>query len=229
MDGLSGAASVIQVIQLSAQVLGALKTYYEVVRDCREDLARLYDTIRGIEVILKKINDLASDVKLEILQWCFNEATGPVRRLHQELKNLEKKLASWKLDQTTTKKKLRRATKYLKWPLLKCDIGNSTRFIREQCSILTLELGLGSLSIQSQTIGILDDVRSSIPSALALQSQSIKTLNDLRNDIARGLVSNHDSLAVAEAIKADVAAGRITQSEIVGIITKIDTTTAEKL
>ncbi|KFY37882.1 hypothetical protein V495_06882 [Pseudogymnoascus sp. VKM F-4514 (FW-929)] len=208
MDGLSGAASVIQVIQLSAQVLGALKTYYEVVRDCREDLARLYDTIRGIEVILKYINGLASDVKLEILQWCFNEATGPVRRLHQELRNLEKKLASWKLDQTTTKKKLRRATKYLKWPLLKCDIGNSTRVIREQCSILTLELGLGSLSIQSQTIGILDE---------------------LRNDIEGGLVSNRDSLAVVEAIKTDVSAGRITQSEIVGIITKIDTTTAEKL
>ncbi|KFY02415.1 hypothetical protein V490_00500, partial [Pseudogymnoascus sp. VKM F-3557] len=208
MDGLSGAASVIQVIQLSAQVLGALKTYYEVVRDCREDLARLYDAICGLKVILPKLKDLASDVNLESIRWCFNEDAGPVRRLHQELNSLEKKLASWKLDQFITEKKLRRATKYLKWPLLKSDIANSTRVIRDQCSIVTLELGLGSLSIQSQTLG---------------------TLDDLRNDIEGGLVSNHDSLAVVEAIKTDVAAGRITQSEIVGIITKIDTTTAEKL
>lgn len=208
MDGLSGAASVVQVIQLSAQVLGALKTYYEVVRDCREDLARLYDAICGLKVILPKLKDLASDVNLESIRWCFNEDTGPMRRLHQELNSLEKKLASWKLDQITTEKKLRRATKYLKWPLLKSDIANSTRVIRYQCSIVTLELGLGSLSIQSQTLG---------------------TLDDLRNDIEGGLVSNHDSLAVVEAIKTDVAAGRTTQSEIVGIITKIDTTTAEKL
>lgn len=223
MDGLSSAAGVIQVIQLSAQVLGALKTYYEIVRDCREDLARLYETIGSLKEILQKIKDLASDVKLESLQWCLNETNGPVQRLYQELKNLERKL-----HQITSGNKLSRATRFLKWPLSKTDIENTARVIRQQCSIATLEFGLGSLSIQSQTIGILNDVRSSIPSALALQSQSISTLNSLKNDIAEGLVSNHDSLTVVEAIKADVAAGLITQSEIVGIITKIDTATAEE-
>ncbi|KFY14389.1 hypothetical protein V492_02658 [Pseudogymnoascus sp. VKM F-4246] len=220
MDGLSSAASVIQVIQLSAQVLGALKTYYEVVRDCREDLARLYETIDSLKEILQKLKNLACDARLGSLQWCLNETSGPVQRLYQELKNLERKL-----NQITSGKKLSRATRLLKWPLSKTDIGNTTRVIREQCSIVTLELGLGSLSIQSQTIGILNDVRSGIPPARALESQSIDALNRLNND--EELVSNHDSLAIVEAIKADVAAGLITQSEIVGIITKIDTATAE--
>lgn len=223
MDGLSSAASVIQVMQLSAQVLGALKTYYEVVRDCREDVARLYETIGSLKEILQKIKDLASDDKLGSLQWCLNETNGPVQRLYQELKNLERKL-----HQITSRNKLSRATRFLKWPLSKTDIGNTARVIRQQCSIVTLELGLGSLSIQSQSIGILNDVRSRIPSALALQSQSIDALNGLKNDVAEGLVSNHDSLAVVEAIKADIAAGLITQSEIVDIITKIDTATTEE-
>ena len=45
MDGLSAAASVVAVIQIAQAVGSALKDYYQGVRDSREDIQKLYNSV----------------------------------------------------------------------------------------------------------------------------------------------------------------------------------------
>jgi hypothetical protein len=58
MDGLSGAASVIAVIQIAQSVASGLKDYYEGVRDARADIRKLYNSTKGLEAILSTIQGL---------------------------------------------------------------------------------------------------------------------------------------------------------------------------
>ena len=86
MDGLSGAASVIAVLQLATAVGSALKDYYEGVRDAREDIRKLYGSIKGLERILERLKDVAKEMSNETL------LTQPLEGVRAELKELMGKL-----------------------------------------------------------------------------------------------------------------------------------------
>ncbi|TVY18948.1 hypothetical protein LARI1_G002429 [Lachnellula arida] len=88
MDGLSGAASVIAVLQLATAVGSALKDYYEGVRDAREDIGKLYGSIKGLEGILERLKDVAKGLNDETLLLL----TQPLEGVRAELGELGGKL-----------------------------------------------------------------------------------------------------------------------------------------
>ena len=49
MDGLSGTASVIAVIQITTSISSALMDYYATVRDAKEEMQKLYHAIKSLE------------------------------------------------------------------------------------------------------------------------------------------------------------------------------------
>jgi hypothetical protein len=59
MDGLSAAASVIAVIQMSQIIGGFLKDLYREIRHARTEIERLYDTFIRLDIIAKGLDDLA--------------------------------------------------------------------------------------------------------------------------------------------------------------------------
>ena len=100
MDGLSGAASVIAVLQLATAVGSALKDYYEGVRDAREDIRKLYGSIKGLEGILGRLKDVAKGMSDETL------LTQPLEGVRADLEDLMKKLQGSEASETRARRAL---------------------------------------------------------------------------------------------------------------------------
>lgn len=113
MDGLSAAASVIAVIQISSQVFDLCRTYYIRVKNARHDIQRLREDITSLQDLLISILDLAENEAPALsilntivrdggqLQQCAVELTGLVAKLEPEdgkLRQLVFKAVKWPLS-----------------------------------------------------------------------------------------------------------------------------------
>jgi hypothetical protein len=58
MDGLSSAASVIAVIQLTGSIVKICGSYLQEAKDARDQIFALQRTVAGLESILQKLNEL---------------------------------------------------------------------------------------------------------------------------------------------------------------------------
>jgi hypothetical protein len=63
MDGLSGAASVIAVIDISAKITAVCYQYYKAVKDAEDDIERVQRKVGDITHILEKLKHLYSQDK----------------------------------------------------------------------------------------------------------------------------------------------------------------------
>jgi uncharacterized phage infection (PIP) family protein YhgE len=140
MDGLSGAASVIAVIQIAQSVASGLKDYYEGVRDARSDIRKLYSSIKGLEAILSTIQDLLNrgDAGLAELK----------QSLESPLRQSELDLTKLRLDLQGSQEKLQkfgRAAQSLAWPFKKKDVEKTVKGLERNKSALMLALGVESL------------------------------------------------------------------------------------
>jgi hypothetical protein len=63
MDGLSGAASVIAVIDISAKITAACYQYYTAVKNAKDDIERMQRKVGDITHILEKLKLLYSQDK----------------------------------------------------------------------------------------------------------------------------------------------------------------------
>ncbi len=61
MDGLSSAASVIAVIQLTGTVVKICGGYIQEVKDARDDIISLQRTVADLEAILQKLKELLQE------------------------------------------------------------------------------------------------------------------------------------------------------------------------
>jgi ankyrin repeat domain-containing protein 50 len=96
MDPVSAAASVIAVVQISAQIFDLCLTYYSEVKDARTDIKRLRDEIISLQSVLIQIADLADargSSELSNLD-VLNQPNGPVQQCQAELIALAAKLNS---------------------------------------------------------------------------------------------------------------------------------------
>ena len=104
MDGLSSAASVIAVVDISVKVLTLCGEYASAVQGAKEEIERLTCEIEALRLVLESVTD----------------ETGCRDALHQclsELQVIEARLSSKK-----TSKMTRWGVRALKWPFKKKDV-----------------------------------------------------------------------------------------------------------
>jgi hypothetical protein len=117
MDGLSGAASVLAVIQISAQIFDACRTYYLQVKTARKDIQRLRDEIILLQDVLVSVADLADSASLPTLALLARDE-GPIQQCQKELLGLARRL-----DPGQSKDEMRTfGLRALKWPFTSKEV-----------------------------------------------------------------------------------------------------------
>jgi ankyrin repeat domain-containing protein 50 len=120
MDGLSAAAGIIAVIQLSGQLFDLCRTYYLEVKDARIDIQRLRNEVISLHDVLASVKDLADapgSAKLSNLD-LLNKPDGPVQQCTTELEGL-----TAKLELVQGKDRMKQfGLRALKWPFSSKDI-----------------------------------------------------------------------------------------------------------
>ncbi|TGO50759.1 hypothetical protein BOTNAR_0380g00010 [Botryotinia narcissicola] len=139
MDGLSTAASVIAVVQLAQAVGGALMEYYEGVKSARDDVQRLYHSIKNLESVLKSIDDLPTTLSINI-QTLLENKTGTLSLCKNELDGIKKELDTFSKQQDRIGK-----LKSLIWPFKKKDVDKHVDFIDKHKHDFMLAFGVENL------------------------------------------------------------------------------------
>ncbi|KAI9853595.1 MAG: hypothetical protein M1813_002050 [Trichoglossum hirsutum] len=138
MDGLSAAAGVIAVIQISGRVFDLCRTYYLEVKEARKDIQRLRDEVTSLQDVLASVKDLADapgSTKLPILV-LLNKPDGPVQQCTTELEGLTAKL---ELKQGKDRMK-QFGLRALKWPFSSRDIDKVIKNIGRHKATFNLAL-----------------------------------------------------------------------------------------
>ncbi|THV45515.1 hypothetical protein BGAL_0479g00010 [Botrytis galanthina] len=156
MDGLSTAASVIAVVQLAQAVGGALMEYYEGVKGARDDIQRLYHSIKNLESVLKSIDDLPPTLSINI-QTLLENKTGTLSLCKNELDGIKKELDTFSKHQNHIGK-----LKSLIWPFKKKDVDKHVDFIDKHKHDLMLAFGVENLHISLRVHDIFEDIRGEI-------------------------------------------------------------------
>ena len=111
MDGLSGAASVIAVIDISAKIASLCYEYSVAVKDAKDDIERVRRKVSDITHILEKIKQLLDSQDKTQLS-TTQGLSGSLEQCLKELNSLEAKLDPGKARKTMGRLGLRA----LKWP-----------------------------------------------------------------------------------------------------------------
>jgi len=119
MDGLSAAASIIAVIQISAQVFDLCRTYYLNVKDARKDIQRLQNEISSLHEVLVSVVDLAENPNATSLGALdlINQKDGLLKQCEIELTAL-----AAQLDPGGDSKMNQLVFRTLKWPFSSKDV-----------------------------------------------------------------------------------------------------------
>lgn len=138
MDGLSAAASVIAVVQISANLFQLCQTFYEGVKEARNDIKRLRDEVVSLRDVLTSIIDLAEDPgsAKSIIITGLNRDDGPIQQCQKDLQGLV-----MKLDPERELSKMRKFGKRaLKWPFQCKDVDNILAIIERHKATFMLAL-----------------------------------------------------------------------------------------
>jgi len=138
MDGLSGAASVIAVINISAKIFELCQTYVSAVKEARKDIQRLRDGVTSLQDVLTDVRDLAEDSSLSrrSVFSCINQHNGPVQQCERDLRQLVVQL-----EPGEGEGKMRRfGLRALKWPFSSKDIDKRLHIINDHKATFTLAL-----------------------------------------------------------------------------------------
>jgi hypothetical protein len=111
MDGLSGAASVIAVIDISAKIASLCYQYSVAVKDAKDDIERVRRKVSDITHILEKIKQLLDSQDKTRLS-TTQGLSSSLEQCQVELENLKVKLEPGKARKTMSRLGLRA----LKWP-----------------------------------------------------------------------------------------------------------------
>jgi predicted oxidoreductase len=140
MDGLSAAASVIAVIQITASLASILRDYYTGVRDAKADIQRLYysmNSLRTVVAAVKQLNDRFE--KSLTLSALLTDQNGPLQSVLLELKRIETKIGGVPKDRSA------RVLKSLKWPFQKAEVEKMVLAIDSNKSTLALQFTVENL------------------------------------------------------------------------------------
>jgi hypothetical protein len=135
MDGLSSAASIIAVVQLTGSIVKICGGYIQEVKDARDDIITLQRTLTGLEGVLHNLKDLLQnpqDTKLPTSSSLINNISDCT----SHLQNLEEKI-----DPGRGKRLMRRLGFHaLKWPLKRTEVNKIIEDLERYKSSFTLSL-----------------------------------------------------------------------------------------
>jgi ankyrin repeat domain-containing protein 50 len=135
MDGLSGVASVIAVLQLTQAVVSALSEYYQSARGAHEEIKSLATTLASLEALLKRYEEKIGNV---------TSNSAILDSLRSELSKLQEKLELLE-GAGESKHGLKSLKVSLKWPFKKDDVAEKTKKIENLKTALVVELGIDTL------------------------------------------------------------------------------------
>ena len=143
MDGLSGAAGVIAVIDISAKIFELCQNYVSAVKEARKDIQRLRDGVTSLQDVLTDVRDLAeesSSSRRTVLSR-LSQHDGPVQRCERDLRQLVTQL-----EPGEGESKMRRVgLRALKWPFSSKDIDKRLQLINGHKATFILALTSDSL------------------------------------------------------------------------------------
>ncbi|KAE8389669.1 hypothetical protein BDV23DRAFT_184267 [Aspergillus alliaceus] len=135
MEPLSGAASVIAVIQLTGTIIQICSTYIGKVKDAKEDIIRLQQSIKALAVVLGALNKLLHESKGSELS-TSRKLLSDVAFCSSTLTKLRERI-----DPDSTQKSRRRWTFHaLKWPLKRTEVDKAINDIVEYKTLFSLAL-----------------------------------------------------------------------------------------
>src|SRR5436189_3788063 len=146
MDGISAAASILAVIQISGQVINLCRTYYSEVRDASTDIQRLREEITALQNVLTKVADMANtsdSVKLSTLD-LLNQPDGPAQQCLTELITLAAKINPGQGKDTMKQFGLRA----LKWPFSSKEVGRAVTAIGRHKATFNLALAADQMQAE---------------------------------------------------------------------------------
>lgn len=149
MAELGVAASVIAVIQLTAEVGKRLTQYGISVKNAAKDIREIKSRLKGIEAVLQKLNELAKRVEksgLPLERWPtllpLESSEGPIKQTERAMVSLREKLVL--VD--GTKKML---AERLKWPMKKKRVEGDVDAIEKQKLVFMELLRVEHMLVQS--------------------------------------------------------------------------------
>jgi hypothetical protein len=137
MDGLSGAASVIAVIDISAKIVSLCFRYSMAVKDAKDDIERVQRKLSDITHILEQIKQLLNSqdrTRLSTTQGLF----GSLAQCLAKLEGLQVELEPGKTRKTMSRIGLRA----LKWPFTSKQVDKIVSKLKgyEQAFALALQV-----------------------------------------------------------------------------------------
>ena len=151
MDGVSTAASVLAVIQISSQIFDFCRTYYLNVKDARNDIQRLRNEITSLQDVLVSVVDLVNgrnSTSMHTLD-LINKEYGPLRQCQLDLKVLAARLNP---DESS---KLKLTIRMMKWPFSSKEMDRTLIAIGRYKSSFILALTIDQAYVTLAKISVL--------------------------------------------------------------------------
>lgn len=134
MDGLSSAASIIAIIQLTGSIVNICRGYIQEVKDARDDIITLQQTVAGLEAILQKLKEIPHDSRERKLS--TSSLVDNISDCFSCLEALEEKI-----DLGRGKRMMKRlGIRALKWPLKRKEVDRIITNLERYKSFFTLSL-----------------------------------------------------------------------------------------
>ncbi|MCJ1395280.1 hypothetical protein MMC18_008164 [Xylographa bjoerkii] len=178
MEALGAAASVVAIIQITAQIYDLCRTYYVNVRDARRDIQRLQHEVTSLERLLTSLADLYDDSDSNTLRvfGLLNEAGGPMQQCQAQLSELVTRL-----DIGEKGKVKQFGLRALKWPLNSKDVDKTVAIINRHKASFTLALSADHIKLSNLTRG--DIARLDVKINDLQIGQRMSTINQQRQAI----------------------------------------------
>ena len=151
MDGVSAAASVIAIIQISEDVVSLCSQYLKAVKNAKSDIVRLQGELNSLKRVLEgaqKLLDGPSEARLETSRLLHDGLRG----CYSQLKDLETKLK----DHLKTEDKgggMRRfGLRALKWPFKSQKVDNIAQNLNKFRDILSASLNIDQTYVAESSL-----------------------------------------------------------------------------
>ncbi|KAF7514113.1 hypothetical protein GJ744_004438 [Endocarpon pusillum] len=154
MDGLSGAASVIAVVDISAKITSLCFQYIVAVKDAKDDIERLQRTVVSIKNALEQVQQLLDKQSASLFS-ATHKLLDSLEECRQQLTRLESQLEPRK----TRKAMQRFGLRALKWPFTRKEVQKIVSSLEkyEQTFSLALQVDQTGLIISvDQKLRVID-------------------------------------------------------------------------